>query len=197
MQNHLKILCAIVTLSTALGYAAPSMAEASGGGSGSGSGGGPSVSQQDRANEMRQQSKRSAQRDLGYPTVPYWDNYPPELIDFVALSMQIQNLAAHLQAIAAGAAAAAAGQTGPVIPGAPRLAGQPSLNQTYGPEGPTVDSVRAVLEYRLMVAGNKRLEPGKTTDEGDAIRTQIVTQGGSVVDEYVVDKKTGSWTRVQ
>ena len=70
--------------------------------------------------------------------------------------MQIQNLAAHLHVMAAGAAAVAAGQSGPVIPGAAQPEGQSSLTQTYGPEGPTVDSVKMVLEYRLMVAGNQQ-----------------------------------------
>ena len=180
-------LCVALMLS----FGAPAMAEP-------GDGGGPGYSHQDRSNQMRQQSKRSAQRDLGYPIVPYWENYPPEPIDFVGLSIQIQNLAAHLQAMAAGAAAAAAGaQNGPVIPSAAGPSAVTPLSQTYGPEGPTVKSVAMVLDYRLMVAGNPRLKAGETTDEGDSIRTHIVTQEGAIVDVYLVDKKTGAWTRVQ
>ena len=139
---------------------------------------------------------RANQRNLGYPIVPYWENYPREPIDYVGLSIQIQNLAAHLHAMAA-AAAATASAPGPMIPGATPPNEQTPLSQTYGPDGPTVDSVSTVLEYRLMVAGNDRLKPGKTTDEGEVIRTQIVTQDGSVVDEYLVNKETGEWTRAQ
>ena len=182
-------LLIVAVFALSLGATSPALAE-----------GGPAVTDQDRANEMRQQSKRQAQRDLGYPAVPYWENYPPEPIDFVGLSFQIQNLAAHLQAMAAGAAAAAAtvgGQAGPNIPSAAGPSAASPVNQTYGPDGPTEETVAMVLNYRLMVAGNPRLKAGKTTDEGEVIRTFIVTQEGAVVDEYTVDKQSGAWNRVQ
>lgn len=82
----------------------------------------------------------------------------------------------------------------PPVPGGAPLA---SVSSVYGPDGPTKKSVRLLLEYRLMVAGNPRLKIGEIVDHGDRVTAQVVTTDGSLVDEYVVDKKTGVWRPVR
>ena len=49
----------------------------------------------------------------------------------------------------------------------------------YGPGGPTRKSVRLLLEYRLMVAGNPRLTVGVVRDDGDKVIAQVTTAGGA------------------
>ena len=70
-----------------------------------------------------------------------------------------------------------------------------SLN-SYGPDGPTVKSVRLIAEYQLMKNGNKRLKLGEVKDVGDALTLDIVTLDGSLVEKYRIDKKTGDWLPV-
>jgi len=147
----------------------------------------------ERADFFRERAKRNAQSDLEYPFIPYQSGRSGS-IDYMALTNQIQLLAAQLNALAAEAArlerqnASAPGLDLPVPGGS---------SGTYGPDGPTEKSVAVVLEYRLMVSGNPRLKVGPITDEGENIRAQIVTEDGALVDEYLVNKANGVWSPVR
>lgn len=148
-----------------------------------------------RANQLRQQARENAERRLDYPYAPVTQG--PVADDYFALGQQIQRLGILIQAWQ-NAAATGGGFARPIA-GLPAegLPNREAVAAVYGPEGPTEKSVRLLLEYRLMLAGNPRLAVGKVTDQGDAILGQVVTRDGSVVDEYRVDKKTGGWAPVR
>jgi len=56
------------------------------------------------------------------------------------------------------------------------------------------EGARMVVENYLQSTRNPNLKLGKTTDQGDAFETEIVTKDGSLVDKLLVDKSTG-WMR--
>ena len=148
-----------------------------------------------RAGELRQQSHDNAERRLDYPYAPVTRG--PVADDYFALGQQIQRLGILIQAWQ-NATATSGGFARPV-PGLPAegLPNREAVASVYGPDGPSEKSVRLLLEYRLMLAGNPRLTVGRVTDQGDSILGQVVTRDGSVVDEYRVDKKTGGWAPVR
>lgn len=147
----------------------------------------------ERADYYRERAQYNAQSNLDYPFIPYQTGRSGS-IDYVALTHQIQVLAAQLQALASEAArlerqnVSAPGLELPIADGS---------GGTYGPEGPTEKSVSVLLEYRLMVSGNPRLKVGPVSDEGEKIRAKIVTAEGAVVDEYLVNKADGVWSPVR
>ena len=148
----------------------------------------------ERADNFRARAQYNAQTNpnLDYPFIPFQTGRS-DRIDYVALTHQIQVLAAQLQALAAEAARLE--QANNVTPGLelPNSGDQ----SAYGPDGPTEKSVGVLLEYRLLVSGNPRLKVGDVSDEGENIRAQIVTQDGAVVDEYLVNKENGVWAPVR
>ncbi len=148
----------------------------------------------ERADYYRERAQYNAQSALDYPFIPYQTGRS-ESVDYVALTHQIQVLAAQLQALAAEAARLEQQQNN-VTPGLELPAGGGGQG-AYGPDGPTEKSVGVLLEYRLMVSGNPRLKAGPIKDEGDNIRAQIVTEEGALVDEYLVNKANGVWTPVR
>lgn len=76
---------------------------------------------------------------------------------------------------------------------APRVT-ERNLRGVYGPDGATVESVSALLAYRLVLLGNPRLEAGKVYEEEDAIIAEVVTKKEqALVARYRIDKKTGVW----
>ena len=144
-----------------------------------------------RANIKRERSKAKAQSQLHRETFPPEDSGFNRNVDFFALGLQIQRLGALIQRLSDPAV------TGAGLQGVPDGAGGSGIRATYGPEGPTEKTVRVVLEYRLMVAGNPRLKVGAIKDAGEKIVAQVVTADGSLVQEYAVDKKTGAWLTLQ
>lgn len=146
----------------------------------------------ERANSYRERSQINAQSNLDYPFIPFQTGRS-DRVDYVALTHQIQVLAAQLQALAAEAARLE--QKNNVTPGLEL----PSSGEqgAYGPQGPTEKSVSVLLEYRLMVSGNPRLKVGHVKDEGENIKAQIVTENGALVDEYLVNKLNGVWSPVR
>jgi len=160
---------------------------------------------QEKAYALRENAKQNAQRNLGYGFV-----YPQEHdreIDFYYVGMQIERLGALMQQ---WADVSRARQTRKVIPGPPLgLAGpaeagllpdksvHPDVAGIYGPAGPTSKSVRLILEYRLMVAGNPRLKVGAVKEEDERILAEVVTIDGSLVDQYAIDKKSGVWVPIR
>lgn len=147
----------------------------------------------ERADYYRERAQLNAQSNLDYPFIPYQTGRS-DRVDYVALTHQIQVLAAQLQALAAEAARLEQQQSN-VTPGLELPAS--GEQGAYGPDGPTEKSVGVLLEYRLMVSGNPRLKVGTVKDEGENIRAQIVTESGSLVDEYLVNKVNGVWSPVR
>ena len=102
-------------------------------------------------------------------------------------------LAAVMQGMGAGSPGAWQGGAAPGLGSFMNTGSVPA----YGPDGPTEKSVRLILEYRLMVAGNPRLKVGSVADKGDAVHATVVTPDGSLVEEYDVSKATGAWAPVR
>jgi len=77
---------------------------------------------------------------------------------------------------------------GPLGLGPGWIYGRPPL-----PE-PDVDSVREILEEDLAWHGNPRLKLGEVTEQDDdTIVAEIVTQDGSLVQRFEIDRRTGLW----
>ena len=138
------------------------------------------------ADAIREAAKQKAKDRIGYPdTYDMFVGGPTSSADFYALSQQIARLAALMrvfsQSMETGSAPGTSGLLGTGTP-------------AYGPDGPTAKSVRLILEYRLMVAGNPRLKVGRVDDGKDRVMAQVVTADGSLVEEYSIDKGTGIWS---
>ncbi len=152
----------------------------------------------ERANTLRERAKENARAPL-----PYENVYGPEYdrrYDFYSIGQQIARLAALMQRFADAAGTAQAPGFVPAPPPAwagpaGSLSGRgPGVAGVYGPDGPTGKSVRLLLEYRLMVAGNPRLRVGAVKETDDRVVASVVTADGSLVEEYTIDKKSGVWT---
>ncbi len=152
----------------------------------------------ERANTLRERAKENARAPLRYENV-----YGPEYnrrYDFYSLGQQIARLAALMQRLADTTGAERAPDFVPVPPPAwagvagPLAAPSQGVARVYGPEGPTEKSVRLLLEYRLMVAGNPRLRVGAVRENADKVTASVVTVDGSLVEKYTIDKKSGAWT---
>ncbi|NQU55839.1 MAG: hypothetical protein HQ513_01300 [Rhodospirillales bacterium] len=144
------------------------------------------------ADTIRRRAQARAKRNLGYPDIfDYVARENTEQSDsFYFLSRQIEQLSRYLKDVSRSLNRGLPGSVGAI--------GDPDdVKTVYGPDGPTVKSVRLILEYRLMVAGNPRLKPGPVTDTGTSIRAGVVTADGSVVEEFDINKKTGEWRAVR
>ena len=149
---------------------------------------------QDKARQLREASEARAARNLGYPNV--FPSDPPAPVDYYALGMMMARLAAAMQGMEAVAPAGAISRPG----GSASTLGSfmaASAPPAYGPDGPTEKSVKLILEYRLMLAGNPRLQVGTVKDKGETIHASVVTADGSLVEEYDVNKATGVWAPVR
>ena len=148
----------------------------------------------EEADQLRKSSRDKAKRKLAYPDV-YDVLVGPsgQEVDFYALSRQIERLAAIVRAFGQSVK----GTVPPPIPGVSGTGGSGEIKSFYGPDGPTAKSVRLILEYRLMVAGNPRLAVGPVEEDSNRVIARIVTLDGSPVEEYQIDKKTGAWIPVR
>lgn len=76
---------------------------------------------------------------------------------------------------------------------APRVRGG-DLRAIYGPKGPTLRSVRALLTYRLVLLGNDRLTAGRVYERDKRIIAEVVTvREKALVARYMINKTTGIW----
>jgi hypothetical protein len=73
-------------------------------------------------------------------------------------------------------------------------ANEHNVRSIYGPEGPTARSVKALLDYRLVLLGNPRLKAGQVYEKDGWIVTEVVTaKEEALVARYLVNKTTGAW----
>jgi hypothetical protein len=77
-------------------------------------------------------------------------------------------------------------------PGAMFRDGNPAGLSRFDSSGLSVDDVKARFERWLIMQGNPRLKIGdvKETD-GNAITVDVVTQENSLVQRFIVDRRTG------
>lgn len=147
----------------------------------------------DRADRLRKESRSRARRNLGYETISDPNEVAPHLPDYHALGALISRLGTIIQHYEASRVRAHG--AGPEIPGLPSMTGHTknAIGRTYGPEGPTVRSVRALLAYRLVTLGNPNLKVGVVKDADKFITATVVTQNESLVASYRIDKRDGTW----
>jgi hypothetical protein len=158
-----------------------------------------------RADRLRERAQARTRSRLGHaPAFGSVTTVDPDY--YYALTLQIKRLAGMVQTLRHAEARRARSGDG-FQPGVPNALGlgsptsaavaKANIQAIYGPEGPTEKSVRLLLEYRLLVAGNLRLRVGKITDEDAIVTAQVVTAEGPLVEEFAVDKKTGIWKPVR
>lgn len=139
----------------------------------------------------RIEAETKVESKIGYPNV--YDLHvggSQTSPNYYVLSQQIANLAAFLQAY--GRSLESANPAAGTIPD-PLIGQGTGLQALYGPDGPTANSVRVFLDYRLMVAGNPRLKVGSIHEDADNVYAKIITTDDSLVEQYIIDKKTGHW----
>jgi len=76
---------------------------------------------------------------------------------------------------------------------APRMDGR-DPRTVYGPKGPNIVSVKALLNYRLVLLGNDRLTAGRVYERDRRIIAEVVTRKEqALVARYMINKRTGVW----
>jgi hypothetical protein len=86
-----------------------------------------------------------------------------------------------------------AGGTGDLSALAPRMDGR-DPRSIYGPKGPSIRSVQALLNYRLVLLGNDRLAAGRIYERDGRIIAEVVTRKeNALVTRYMINKETGVW----
>ncbi|WP_169569425.1 hypothetical protein [Sneathiella limimaris] len=148
-----------------------------------------------QANENRVQSLQRAQSQLR-PNFVFQESRD-RYVDYRALSAQVRDLSEMIKRMEQSQS----NTTLSVPPDVPisngisgRVGGnQTFLKETYGPDGPSVKSVRLLAEYQLLKNGNQRLKVGEISDQGKFISLDIVTVDNSLVERFAIDKQTGNW----
>jgi hypothetical protein len=119
-------------------------------------------------------------------------------IDLESLKEQLQKLSDRIRAAIEAATGEAAPESTRMQDGgigglAPKVTGR-SLQSIYGPDGPTIKSVSALLAYRLVLLGNPRLRAGRVYEKDGWIVAEVVTtKERSLVARYLVNKNSGAW----
>jgi len=163
--------------------------------------------QHEKAEQLRRQAKANAKANLGYDDVITQNRQYQNDLDY--LGYQINRLGKILRQISVELDTQH-DRHGKIIPKTPPLITDPKndsmvysdstdqKNQLsiYGPQGPTKKSVQLLIEYRLMVGGNPRLKLGKVEESKETVQANIVTVDDSIVQTYIIDKKTGAWKAV-
>jgi hypothetical protein len=150
-----------------------------------------------KANQNREAAQARAQGQLGYPYV--FRESRDRQVDFLSLAAQITALS-HLMDQLAASQNEPTISTPPEVPinaGLRRSRAGALTKEAYGPDGPTIKSVRLIAEYQLIRNGNKRLKLGEIKDQTDSLILDIVTQDGSLVERYKIVKETGDWLPVE
>ena len=152
---------------------------------------------QTRANELRQASQARAAAKLGYSEIYNPNENNNRHVDYFTLSRTIQRLAIIVEELERSSRQTdqRLAHTIPSFPQRPMMPNE--LLHVYGPNGPDERSVTLLLEYQLLVGGNPRLKIGKVVDHGESISATVITIGGSLVEEYRVNKQRGNWQPVR
>jgi hypothetical protein len=133
----------------------------------------------------------SAEQDAGKPD----DN-----LDMNALRERLRVLGEALRNAIEDASRAIKREDDPLAAGkgglgalAPRMDGR-DPRAVYGPKGPSVRSVKALLNYRLVLLGNDRLTAGRIFERDRRIIAEVVTRKEkALVTRYMINKRTGVW----
>jgi hypothetical protein len=148
-----------------------------------------------RAERLRKESKARAVSRLGYETVGDPNEAGTHPPDYHALGLLISRLGKIMQEYETE-------RTRPIdkleiAPGLPAMGGgNDEISRTYGPEGPTVQSVRALLSYRLVTLGNRNLKVGSVKDARNHVLATVVTRDNSLVASYRIEKRNGRWHQI-
>ena len=125
---------------------------------------------------------------------------PADTIDLNAIKEHLRRLGEAISRALDEAARSVDPKSGGTPPGDGGLGGlapdvRPGeLRDVYGPGGPTVRSVKALLQYRLVLLGNQRLKAGRIYERDKRIIAEVVTaREGALVARYMIDKTTGAW----
>ena len=146
-----------------------------------------------RANIIRERAVERSKRALQPEFYLYNDSQQTE-IDYYSLSQQIDRLGAAIRQM--GDAAARAKQSMQETSGVMPYVHPGNFHRLYGPQGPTVRSVKALLEHRLVVAGNPRVKAGRVISDAETVTAEVVTaKEGALVEKFTIDKSTGIWKR--
>ncbi len=145
------------------------------------------------ANIIRERAVERSKRAL-QPEFYLYDDSQRREIDFYSLSQQIDRLGAVIRQM--GDAAARAKQSMQETSGVMPYVHPGNFHRLYGPQGPTVRSVKALLEHRLVVAGNPRVKAGRVISDAETVTAEVVTaKEGALVEKFSIDKSTGIWKR--
>jgi len=147
------------------------------------------------SNIVRERAKANAQTNLNYEYV--YNN--SGISNQVLLGQQIAQLASMTSSLANQIAQQASSDLvyGPQLSIAPVVNSSTPVTNIYGPTGVNVKTVRTLLNYRLMIAGNPNIKAGKVHDNAKYVLVELVTLNGSLVGKYQVSKENGQWTTNQ
>jgi hypothetical protein len=146
-----------------------------------------------RANINRERAVERSKQPLQPRLNIYNDNQRGQ-VDYYSLSNQIERLGALIRYM--GDVAARENHLSQEAGGIMPHVHTENFHQLYGPNGPTVRSVKALLEHRLVVAGNPRLKAGRIISNESTVTAEVMTaKEGALVEKFTIDKSTGVWKR--
>jgi hypothetical protein len=115
-------------------------------------------------------------------------------IDVEALREQMRKIGEIIREAIQSATEDAADSANGGLGGLAPKSNEHNVRAIYGPDGPTVRSVKALLDYRLVLLGNPRLKAGQVYEKDGWIVTEVVTaKEEALVARYLVNKATGAW----
>ncbi|MGE0653123.1 MAG: hypothetical protein AB7P12_15445 [Alphaproteobacteria bacterium] len=115
-------------------------------------------------------------------------------IDVEALKEQMRKIGEIIREAIQSATQEAADPGNGGLGGLAPKSAEHNVRAIYGPDGPTVRSVKALLEYRLVLLGNPRLKAGPVHEKDGWIVAEVVTtKEEALVARYLVNKTTGAW----
>ena len=127
-----------------------------------------------------------ARSQLGYESHPR-DEVQPLHVDYESLSQQIERLSRLIEDLQQSADSSSLLFRGVA-------SGPLHRDRLFGARGPSVESVSALMRYRIAVSGNPNLQLGKVTNHQDHLSATVTTRDGSLVETYRIDKASGAIT---
>jgi hypothetical protein len=115
-------------------------------------------------------------------------------VDLEALKEQMRKIGEIIREAIQSATQQAADPDNGGLGGLAPKSNERNMRSIYGPDGPTVRTVKALLDYRLVLLGNPRLKAGQVYEKDGWIVTEVVTaKEEALVARYLVNKSTGAW----